>query len=132
MVFRQQLGFGNLGTLRTVKIATLCDGWLGDRQSSGLLVKQKNPHRADARRINGAKRRPWNDEDRQRLRRQCLERKPWVKSTGPRTDEGKYRAKANGFYHHTDPNSVRQAKVSIFDVNDIMMEMAELRRSIHE
>jgi hypothetical protein len=59
-----------------------------------------------------------------------MERKPWQRSTGPRTDEGKYRSKANGFCHHPDPNSVRQARASLYDVNDMMADMAQLRRSI--
>ena len=35
---------------------------------------------------------------RELLRQQCLERKPWLKSTGPKTPEGRYIC-GNGFYN---------------------------------
>ena len=59
----------------------------------------KNPLRVAAGRKNGCKRRPWGPEDRQRLRELALRNKPWKPSTGPRSEEGKYRSAANGWHH---------------------------------
>ena len=37
----------------------------------------------------------WNDESRQRQREVIMKRKPWLKSTGAKTAEGKERSKMN-------------------------------------
>ena len=37
----------------------------------------------------------WDDESRQRQREEIMKRTPWIKSTGPKTDEGKARSKMN-------------------------------------
>jgi len=91
---------------------------------------EKNPRRVAAGRLNGAKRRPWNDEDRQRLRVQCLERRPWTRSTGPRTEEGKYRARVNGYCHQPDPDSRRQIRAGLHDTYGLIAQMQNSRRSI--
>jgi len=99
-------------------------------QKADLALKTKNPRRVSAGLTNGLKRRPWSEQDRQRLREQCLQRQPWLRSCGPRTQLGKYRSRANGFLHRLNPESVRQIQISLGDVDDMMVEMAELRRSI--
>ena len=43
----------------------------------------------------------WDDESRQRQREVIMKCKPWLKSTGARTDEGKERSKMNAL--KTDP-----------------------------
>ena len=99
-------------------------------QKADLALKTKNPRRVAAGLNNGLKRRPWNEQDRRRLREQCLSRRPWEQSTGPRTEEGKYRSRANGSLHRLNPESVRQIQMSLGDVDDIMVQMAEIRRSL--
>jgi hypothetical protein len=94
------------------------------------MLLEKNPRRVAAGRLNGAKRRPWSNEDRQRLRTQCLERRPWERSTGPRTAEGKYRARANGYGRLPDPNSRRQVRESVNDVGGLIAQMRGLRQSL--
>ena len=94
--------------------------------TTGLGTLPKNPARVAA----GKKRPPWSDEDRLRLRQQCLDRKPWLKSTGPRTDEGKYRAKANGYRRRPNPGSSRQIRASLGDVNEMIAQMTQFRKSI--
>ncbi len=37
----------------------------------------------------------WDDESRQRQRETIMERKPWLKSTGAKTPEGKKKSKMN-------------------------------------
>jgi hypothetical protein len=78
----------------------------------------------------GKRRRPWLDEDRQRLRGQCLARQPWQRSTGPTSHEGKRRSASNGHRHRADPNSLRQLKASVADVGGMVAAMADLRRSL--
>ncbi len=94
------------------------------------MLVEKNPRRVNAGRLNGKKRPPWSPEDRQRLRAQCLERRPWERSTGPRTQEGKYRARVNGYCHQPDPDSRRQVRAGVIDVYGMIAQMAELRRSL--
>src|SRR5438105_4670183 len=92
--------------------------------------KMKNPRRVAAGRLNGPKRRPWTPEELQRLSQQCLEQKPWLVSTGPRTEEGKQRSAVNGSLRQPDPNSLRQLRASLTDVGDMIAMMAQLRRSL--
>lgn len=89
-------------------------------------TRPKNPLKVAA----GKSRRPWSTEDRQRLREQCQQRKPWLVSTGPRTYLGKRKSAANGRRRLADPNSVRQLRLSLSDVGGMAAAMAELRRSL--
>jgi hypothetical protein len=93
-------------------------------------AKTKNLRRIVAGIANGRKRRPWDEQDRQRLREQCLRRRPWLKSCSPRTQEGKHRSRANGYCHRPNPNSAREIRACVGDVNDFIGQMAELRREI--
>ena len=47
----------------------------------------------------GRSRKPLTDEQREKMRQQCLERQPWKHSTGPRTPEGKRVASLNSLRH---------------------------------
>ena len=76
----------------------------------------------------GKSRRRWGPEDRLRLREQCLARRPWLGSTGPRTAEGKRRSAANGMLRRPDPQSVRQARAAVADVCGMISGMSDLRR----
>lgn len=49
----------------------------------------KNPRRVEAGRRNRAKRGPLSIEAREKLRQAALKTRPWEKSTGPKTPEGK-------------------------------------------
>jgi hypothetical protein len=92
--------------------------------------RDKSPARVAAGRVNGSKRRPWTAKDRERLQRQCLVRKPWLRSTGPRTDAGKQRSALNGWSRVSDPDSRRSARAAVADVQLMMQEMAILRGSV--
>jgi len=70
-------------------------------------AKPKSLRRQMAGAINARLRRPWGSIDRQRLRQQCLERKPWQSSTGPRTLAGKLAASANGGKRKSDAADMR-------------------------
>ena len=45
------------------------------------------------------RRRELTPEGRENLRQSCLRRKPWLKSTGPKTTSGKARSAANSLQH---------------------------------
>ena len=90
----------------------------------------KSQARVAAGKINGSRRRPWTTEDRERLRQRCLAQKPWLRSTGPRTNAGKERSALNGWSHASDPESRRSARASVLDIKLMVREMAALRGSI--
>ncbi len=92
--------------------------------------KPKNLRRVVAGITNDRKRQVWDEQDRQRLREQCLKRQPWLKSCGPLTQEGKHRSRANGYCHRPNPNSAREIRACVYDVNDFIGQMVELRREI--
>ena len=98
--------------------AGLVDGW----QS----LQSKNPLKVAA----GKRRRPWSAEDRQRLREQCRQRKPWLRSTGPRSYLGKRKSAANGRRRLANPDSIRQLRASLSDVGGMVAAMADLRRTL--
>ncbi|HEY8751417.1 MAG TPA: hypothetical protein VIM11_25785 [Tepidisphaeraceae bacterium] len=99
-------------------------------QPSEGVLPFKNPNRVAAGKLNGKKRRRWGPEDKLRLRQQCLERRPWEHSTGPKTEEGKYRARANGWNHAANPKSARQLHAGLLDVRDLIAASRNLRRSM--
>src|SRR2546421_8992314 len=99
-------------------------------KSSAVASLAKSQVRVEAGRRNARKRRAWGIEDRTRLREQCFERQPWLKSTGPRTERGKLRAAQNGNAHKPDPKSKRQVRASVADVYALVIEMSKLRRSL--
>src|SRR5258705_7800298 len=92
--------------------------------------KPKNPKRVAAGKRNGRLRRPWNESDRQRLREQCLADRPWLHSTGPRTDEGKLVSAANGLRVRAEPGSLRSLRRELADVGAMVMEMRSWRQSL--
>ena len=86
----------------------------------------KNPLKVAA----GKRRRPWTAEQRERLRRQCLSRKPWLKSTGPRTDAGKRRTAENGRLVLPNPHSTRSLRREMAGVLAFAREIQALRQAL--
>lgn len=89
-----------------------------------------NPRRVAAGRLNGARRRPWGDADRLRLSIQCRERRPWLASTGPRSDHGKRRSAANGHARRPEPDSLRQLRAALRDARQLIRKMATVHQAI--
>ena len=83
-----------------------------------------------AGRINGSERRPWTAEDLRRLQEQCLARRPWEHSSGPKTAAGKQRSAANQRFRQKKPDSVRAIRTSMADVRDLISGAADLRRMV--
>jgi hypothetical protein len=66
----------------------------------------------------------------QRIREATLRNKPWLRSTGPKTEAGKAIAAQNGRKRQKGPLSVRQVRASLLDINAMVAEMANFRQSI--
>ena len=67
---------------------------------------------------------------REKLREAMLARRPWVHSTGPRTEAGKQRAAQNGRATQKAERSVRQLRAELAPVTALAREMAETRDEI--
>ena len=89
-----------------------------------------NPRRVEAGRRNRLKQAPLSPEARQRIREATLRNQPWLRSTGPRTEAGKAIVAQNGRKRQKGPLSVRQTRASLFEINAMVIEMADLRQSI--
>jgi hypothetical protein len=73
-----------------------------------------------AARLNRAKRGPLGPESRERLRVAAHINKPWLRTTGPRTDSGKARSRGNALRHGARaellvPDAVRLAEEARLD-----------------
>jgi hypothetical protein len=94
------------------------------------LQAGKNPRRVAAGQRNGRLRRPWTPEDRARQRQNCLERKPWEQSTGPKSLEGKRRAAFNGRRNLPQSGSRQDARRSVADVHAMIASLQDLRATM--
>lgn len=81
-----------------------------------------SPQRLAANRRNWLLRRGLTEAGRQRLREAALRNRPWAKSTGPRTEQGKTQARING--------KLRQK--GLLSTREIQAELREIRRLIRE
>jgi hypothetical protein len=89
-----------------------------------------NPRRIAAGRRNRLLRGPLTVEGRERLRQAALRNKPWLYSTGPRSDEGKFRSANNGRYAQKSDRSQREIQAGVADVWRMIREMAGCRRIV--
>ena len=72
-----------------------------------------NPKRVQAGRINRMKRGPLPLESMYRMRVAVNKNKPWKRSTGPRTLEGKAIVARNGKVRQMNPRSIREIRADI-------------------
>jgi len=63
---------------------------------------------------------------RERLRDAALQNKPWLKSTGPRTDKGKQQARLNGKSRQRGSTSREQRRNEIRDVRAAIRSLQTL------
>ncbi len=99
-------------------------------QTQQGVVRVPNPPRVAAGRRNSALRGPLTDEGRERLREAALRNRPWERSTGPRTPEGKAKAALNGKARQIGPLSVRELRAELSRVKDLAMRMREARAGL--
>jgi len=67
----------------------------------------------------------WDDESRQRQREVIMERKPWLKSTGAKTAEGKAISKMNAL--KTDPS----LHILLKEANSLLKQQKEIFNTIN-
>ena len=59
-----------------------------------------------------------------------MKHRPWERSTGPRTPEGKARSSQNGRYRQTGEMSQRQVQRELGDIGQLLAGLAESRRLV--
>ena len=106
-----------------------------NKEIGGLVMHQQpltlpNPKRQAAGRRNRLLRGPLTPEGRERLRQTALRNKPWMSSTGPRTEAGKARSAANGRWRQKGERSVRQIRAAVADVWSLIEQMGASRRML--
>jgi hypothetical protein len=87
-----------------IRMAGASSGGTRRPRSRPRLITRYKPTRNPARsRCRGRRRgrmaRTWTAEQREAQRRRCLETKPWLNASGPKTPEGKARASLNATKH---------------------------------
>ena len=88
-----------------------------------------NPKRVAAGKLNWAKRKGLTADGRERLRRAAQINHPWRFATGPRTNEGKAIAAANGKRRQLGLLSTRELKADLRALRTMLKDMTETRRS---
>ena len=66
----------------------------------------------------------------EQLRQAALARRPWEKSTGPKTVEGKARSAANGRRRQKGALSVREKRAMASETTALMNAMRQLRQEL--
>ena len=90
---------------------------------------QPNPRRVAAGRRNRLKWKGLTDAGHERLRQAALRIKPWTRSTGPKTPEGKARTARNGCWRQRNDLSERAICAAVAEVNDIIDRLVACRRA---
>ena len=92
----------------------------------------KNPRRVAAGRRNRKKRGPLSQAGRQQLREAALRHRPWERSTGPTSPEGKAKAAANGRRRQRGSKSLRQIRKEVATDARLLGELAKIREDIEQ
>ena len=66
----------------------------------------------------------------ERLRAAARAGRPWERSTGPRTPEGKAKSARNGRIRQKGEKSVRELRAEMAHVSDLINEMTKARESL--
>jgi hypothetical protein len=91
-----------------------------------------NPRRVAAGKLNRKKRGPLSERGRERLRAAIAINKPWLRSTGPKTPQGKERVAQNGQLSQKDRLSVRQARALLAKARSLLKAFDETVRTFGE
>lgn len=84
----------------------------------------KNPRRVAAGRINHGKRRGFTQAGLERLRQSALTTRPWERTKGPTTPEGKNRSAQNA---HSKKKAVREFEQLREEIRSLMAPAVEMR-----
>ena len=88
-----------------------------------------DPKRSEINRRNRQKRRGMSPEGKARVHAAALLHRPWERSTGPRTAEGKARSARNGSIAREGP-SLRELKAELAGVFNLIHQMDATRRPL--
>lgn len=94
---------------------------------TNLAHSRPNPKRVAAGRRNRKLRGPLTAEGREKLREAAVRNRPWERSTGPKTPEGKARSAANGRKRRGGKASGQRVRAKLADADALMKHMAKLR-----
>ena len=89
-----------------------------------------NPRRVAAGKRNRLKWPGLTAAGREKLRQTALANKPWLRSTGPRTREGKTKSAANGKLRQKGPISVRSLRKELADVTELIEQMSRIQNLV--
>jgi hypothetical protein len=95
-------------------------------------TKGPNPRRVIAGRLNRTRRGPLTEGGREKLRETALRNRPWLHSTGPRTQQGKARAAMNGKARQKGELSIRELRATLSDVGQLVRQMRETRARLRQ
>jgi hypothetical protein len=91
--------------------------------------RAKNPRRVAAGKLNHAKRRGFTDEGRERLRQAALRIRPWERTRGPTTPEGKAKSARNG---HSKDAAVKAYLELRQAIHQLIAPAATMRRRVQD
>ena len=91
-----------------------------------------NPRRVTAGRANRLKRGTLTSSGRTRLRIAALENKPWMHSTGPRSEEGCEQAASNGRVRQTGLISTRESRKKLAEVRVLIGKIQDACRRLRD
>jgi len=91
------------------------------------LPRTPSPRRIAAGKLNRMKRKGLTEDGRERLRQSALANKPWLKSTGPRTAEGKAKTALNAMKRQKGNSSIRRINRELHDLRELLGEMETAR-----
>src|SRR5271156_3172549 len=88
-----------------------------------------DPRRSEINKLNRQKWRGLSPEGREKVRATTLANRPWEKSTGPRTPEGKARSARNSRAGQ-EGKSARALRTELAEMFSLINQMAATRRSL--
>jgi hypothetical protein len=94
------------------------------------IEQHPNPRRVAAGKANRKKRGPLTEAGRESLRAAAIRNRPWERSTGPRTTEGKAQAVINGKPRQTEPRSAREVRADLREVRILIRRMREITQQV--
>jgi hypothetical protein len=87
----------------------------------------KNPRRVAAGRLNQKKSKGLTPAGLEKRRQVTLAVKPWLRSTGPKTPEGKAKAAKNGMRRQKGARSIREIRRDRAELRGLLVEMVAAR-----
>lgn len=91
-----------------------------------------SPRRVAAGKLNRRKRGPLTAAGLERLREVALSNRPWARSTGSRTPEGKAAAARNGKVRQKGERSIREVRHALAEVTGLVGDLVAVRRLVAE